>query len=182
MSEETKPTACENSPISTYLDDFRDYAGTRVLVSTGISSLIGTSIGFIEGHPLPLSFYSFAIAGISTSGLFFSTNYLMRYVRQKDDYINYSVAGCFTGTSFGYFFGRTPKIALIAGLVSTGVGALYKIGGDLLYDTSRRAWINHRRHIIKTSKYRVLTRGPIPKVLSIDNSSTENAPKKESDK
>jgi hypothetical protein len=46
--------------------------------------------------------------------------------------------------------------SVIGALGGAAVGALVKVGGDWFYETSRSAWVSHRRLTLEHSRPRVL--------------------------
>ena len=64
-------------------------------------------------------------------------------------------SGCVNGGIIATGMGG-PRRGILGAVFGLGAGALLKIGGDQLYDTTRLAWIRHRKYTMEHSKERLL--------------------------
>jgi hypothetical protein len=115
----------------------------------------GVTVGYYVGNATALYGYTGGIGFGMFSCAFFGTTYVLQKARTTDDVYNYAASGCFNSAwvAMGLYGPRRGGVAALAGAVC---GALYKVSGDYLFDVSKQAWINHRRHVILHSKPRVL--------------------------
>ena len=86
---------------------------------------------------------------------FYCGTYGLKCWRKTDDVWNYAISGGVNGAWIvtglaGY------KRGLLGAVLGAGAGALLKYGGDAVYDSTRTAWIAHRKFTLENSKEKIL--------------------------
>lgn len=131
-----------------------EYVYPRSLAITTICAMYGVTTKYIQGGAtvIPLSFYSYTLAGALGSISFFGTASLIRSLRGKEevDIPSYAVSGGLHGAALTtFYFGW--KRGIIGAFLGTGFGAALLAGSQLLYQESRSQWLEHRRYLIYDS-------------------------------
>ena len=129
--------------------DFWEYSRPRFYSSLAIGCLAGGTYGFYIGGKMPLYFYYYGFTNSILGASFFSISYLSKGLRGKDDFLNTAISGAITVGCLNFPSGA--RKGLIGTALGGTLGALYWISGVYLYDTSRKAWLRHRRFILKNS-------------------------------
>lgn len=132
--------------------EFIDYLSKRSFNSFLAGSIAGASIGYYLEGKTALYLYTYGIsAGIFGSG-FFTVVYFSRNIRNTDDVWNYSIAGGITG---GLANAVNPVLRLRRGMMGLCIGAVagaaYNLTTSWMYRSSRAAWLNNRRYILRNS-------------------------------
>eukprot|EP00596_Hydrurales_sp_CCMP1899_P007406 CAMPEP_0119033460 /NCGR_PEP_ID=MMETSP1177-20130426/504_1 /TAXON_ID=2985 /ORGANISM="Ochromonas sp, Strain CCMP1899" /LENGTH=182 /DNA_ID=CAMNT_0006990219 /DNA_START=72 /DNA_END=617 /DNA_ORIENTATION=+ len=128
-----------DSKIQILINDFQSYVSPRVVSSTIGGGLHGAALGHYLGEGMALRVYSFGFGYGFTATAFFTTLYGLKTLREKDDIINYAVAGSFNSAIlFTALQGR--RKGAMAGVAGLFGGAAVKLIGDGSYDFGRTAW------------------------------------------
>lgn len=83
-------------------DNYNKYIGNKVFINSTISSIAGFSIGYYLESGMFLHFYTYGLVASAVTVPFFTTNYLLRNVRKKNDIYNYALSGSLTGNIIYY--------------------------------------------------------------------------------
>ena len=130
------------------------YIGSRMTATAATSAIFGTSLAYYNGSRLALSFYSYGFTGGLVGTTFFGGSYALKRIRMVDDHYNFMWSGTVNGGIIGVIGGY--RRGILGALLGSVIGGAYKISSDWLYDTSRAAWVRHRRYNIYDSKPRIL--------------------------
>lgn len=159
VSKDRNVTPSYNFDLSSIdYDDLSEYMSNRVGGAVAVCSVIGASIGYYLGDKTSLMFYSYGMRSAVASSSFFLANYSLQVIRDKDDVYNNLIAGVTTGSLLS--FSRKMSVGNTLMKFTTGAvgGGIYYYLGNYLYDTSRNAWISHRRHTLENSKVKKIQR------------------------
>jgi len=151
-------SSSSRNPMPTYvlgLEEARSYLQVRVPSSIFCGGVAGASIGYYVGDMMALYFYTYALGAGFVSTAFYGTTYMLRVARQQDDVFNYAVSG---GVNSAWMITGLAGLrkGVLGGLFGVAAGAAYKVGGDLFFDMSRTAWLQHRRFTLENSTERRL--------------------------
>ena len=135
------------------LADHLKYKVPLITLGSGVS---GAAAGYYIGGLTALYGYGFGIGGGVFGSAFYLGTYSLRCLRERDDGLNYAISG---GVNAGWMTTGLYGIrrGVLAVVVGACLGAVYRLIGEQVYQVSRRAWIEHRRHGLYRSAHRVLT-------------------------
>ena len=125
--------------------DIFHYVYRRVTYTVILSCATGVTVAYYSDLPMLRTSNTFGYAGFGLSLGFFSTQYALKEVRKKDDVANYIAAGYVTTATLP-LLNYGLRAGLLGGMSGAAFGALYKYGGDYLYETGREVWLEDRRY------------------------------------
>lgn len=154
MPEEVKKED-EDIEYTATIDGARAYLQNRVPGALAVGTVAGASVGYYLGKEAAIYSLSYGL-GMGVGGTaFYCGTYGLKCWRKTDDVWNYALSGGINGAWIvtglaGY------KRGLLGAVLGAGAGALLKYGGDAAYDTTRTAWIQHRKFTLENSKEKIL--------------------------
>eukprot|EP00981_Chlorochromonas_danica_P010224 scaffold3058_cov165-Ochromonas_danica.AAC.15 len=141
-----------------------EYIYPRSLAGTATYAIYGVTTKYIQGGAtvVPISFYSYTLAGALSSVSFFGTASLLRSLRRKEevDLECYAVSGGLHGAGLSAIY-LGWKRSLIGAFFGAGFGAALLVGSQFFYQESRSKWLEYRRYLLYESVEKtVSTRRP----------------------
>lgn len=127
-------------------EEYNEYLIRKMPLIMGLSGATGTAAGYYVGGKVLMSSASYLFAGTLLSYSFYSGTYILEKGRQKDDYVNHAISGAFVG-AWLYTAIKGWRAGLLCSGIGSMVGIVYKVGNDVLYNSSRSAWLDHRINI-----------------------------------
>lgn len=127
---------------------------SKSITWASLAAVFRASRSYIHGDGVIARTYGAFGATLFAATGFFGLARVGEIVRETDDVYNYIVSGFVNGGLFGAL--AKNRNIVVTTLLGTGFGALYKIGGGWLYDTSKETWMDHRRFQLHNSQERKL--------------------------
>jgi hypothetical protein len=134
------------------------YASPRILTSTLLAGSYGAIVAYLEGASVALPFYTYGSSVMVASTTFFAGSYLSKYLRQKDDPINFAVSGGVNGLIFVTAMSGLRR-GMLAGAAGSAVGAAYGLSSLWLFREFKSVWIQYRVQHLYYSKEKKLVVG-----------------------
>ena len=139
--------------------DIFHYVYRRVTYTVVLSCATGATVAYYRDLPMIKTSHAFGYAGFGLSLGFFSTQFALQGVRQKDDVANYIAAGYVTSAALP-LLNYGLRAGLLGGVSGAIFGALYKYGGDYLYKSGREVWLEERRQRYHNTRQKRLQTQP----------------------
>lgn len=132
--------------------NFQEYI-QAIKYPVAASVVAGGTVGGIRGFYLGDMGMLFGYSMGFTAGLFgvsfFSTEYLLKKYRKKEDAFNSAIAGGTSGMLLT--ISKGPKRAIPIGMVTSIAGYVYYTVGNSLFSFSRSLWLQHRTELLNVA-------------------------------
>eukprot|EP01036_Dinobryon_divergens_P036852 gene36852-48067_t len=126
-----------------------DYLKPRIISSVVAGSIGGATAGYYIGDKTAIYFYKYGFATGMLGASFFTISYTTRHFRGKEDIWNDTASAAITLGALNFPSGYRAGLQGVAlGMV---LGSAYWVSRRWLYERSRSAWLQNRRHILQHS-------------------------------
>lgn len=126
-----------------------DYLKPRIISSVVAGSIGGATAGYYIGDKTAIYFYKYGFATGMLGASFFTISYTTRHFREKEDIWNYTASAAITLGALNFPSGYKAGLQGVAlGMV---LGSAYWVSSRWLFEKSRSAWLQNRRHILQHS-------------------------------
>lgn len=126
-----------------------DYLKPRIISSVVAGSVGGATAGYYIGDKTAIYFYKYGFATGLLGASFFTISYTTRHFRGKEDIWNDTASAAITLGVLNLPSGYKAGLQGVAlGMV---LGSAYWVSSRWLYEKSRSAWLQNRRHILQHS-------------------------------